>query len=62
MSINAINAKNPFRGKISAITVGSVVSEVDVQTPNGIVTCSVRDPGLEVPTLIKATDVSSAKL
>jgi molybdopterin-binding protein len=71
MSIKAINAKNQFRGKISAITLGTVVSEVEVQTPNGIVTSvittsSVRDLGLEVGTevlaLVKATDVSLAKL
>lgn len=71
MSITAINAKNQFRGKIKAITLGTVVSEVEVQTVNGIVTSvittsSVRDLELEVGTevlaLVKATDVSLAKL
>lgn len=71
MSITAINAKNQFRGKIKAINLGSVVSEVEVETPGGIVTSvittsSVRDLGLEVGTevmaFIKATDVALAKL
>lgn len=71
MTITAINAKNQFRGKIKAITFGSVVSEVEVETPNGIVTSvittsSVRDLGLdigsEVLAIVKATDVALAKL
>lgn len=71
MSITAINAKNQFRGKIKAMTIGTVVSEVEVETPGGIVTSvittsSVRDLGLdigsEVVAIIKATDVALAKL
>lgn len=70
-AISAINAKNQFKGKISAITLGTVVSEVEVRTPGGtvtsvITTSSVRDLGLEVGTevlaIVKATDVSLAKL
>ena len=41
MSIQAINVRNQFRGKIIEIIEGSVVSEVDVQTPAGIVTGSL---------------------
>ena len=37
MSIQSINARNQFRGKIKEIILGPVVSEVDVDTP-GIVT------------------------
>jgi len=71
MTIQAINVRNQFRGKIKAINEGSVVSEVDVETPAGIVTSvittrSIRDlnliVGSEVVTLVKATDVSIAKL
>ena len=38
MSIQAINVCNQFRGKIKEIIVGPVVSEVDAETPHGIVT------------------------
>jgi molybdopterin-binding protein len=71
MSFEAINVRNQFRGKVRAIIEGPVVSEVDVETPAGIVTSvittrSIRDLGLElgsdVVALIKATEVSIAKL
>ena len=71
MSIQAINVRNQFRGKVKAILEGSVVSEVDIETPAGIVTSvittrSVRDLGLvigsDVVALVKATEVSIAKL
>lgn len=71
MTIQSINARNQFRGKIKEIIEGPVVSEVDVETPFGIVTSvitsrSVRElqlrPGVEVLTLVKATEVSIAKL
>ncbi|MBC3871023.1 TOBE domain-containing protein [Undibacterium oligocarboniphilum] len=71
MTIQAINVRNQFRGKIKAIIEGDVVSEVDVQTPAGIVTSvittrSIRDlnlvVGSEVVALVKATEVSIAKL
>jgi len=71
MSIEKINARNQFKGKISNIIEGSVVSEVDVDTPAGIVTSvittrSVKDLdlkiGTEVVALVKATEVSLAKL
>ncbi len=71
MSIAAINAKNQFRGKIKHIIIGTVVSEIEVETPNGIVTSvittsSVRDLDLvvctEVLAIVKATDVAIAKL
>jgi molybdopterin-binding protein len=71
MAIQAINVRNQFRGRIKAIIEGPVVSEVDVETPAGIVTSvittrSIRDLGLElgseVVALVKATEVSIAKL
>jgi molybdopterin-binding protein len=71
MTIQAINVRNQFRGKIKEIIDGPVVSEVDIETPAGIVTSvitsrSVRDlglaPGVEVVALVKATEVSIAKL
>lgn len=71
MSIQSINARNQFKGKIKEIVEGPVVSEVDVETPFGIVTSvitsrSVRElqlrPGVEVLALVKATEISIAKL
>jgi len=72
MSILAINVRNQFRGKIKEIIEGSVVSEVDVETPSGLIvtsvitTRSVRELGLEVGkdvvALVKSTEVSIATL
>ena len=71
MSISEINVRNQFRGIIKEIIRGSVVSEVDVETASGIVTSvittrSIADlelkVGSEVIALVKATDVSLAKI
>ncbi|PUA16533.1 molybdopterin-binding protein [Glaciimonas sp. PCH181] len=71
MSIQAINVRNQFRGKIISIVEDEVLSGLDIETPIGIVssvitTRSVRDLGLvigsEVVALIKATEVSIGKL
>jgi len=71
MSIQAINVRNQFRGKIKEIVRGDVVSEIDVQTASGIVTSvittrSVDDLGLKVGTevvaLVKSTEVSIATI
>jgi molybdopterin-binding protein len=70
MTIQAINVRNQFRGKIKAIIEGDVVSEVDVETPVGIVTSvittrSIRDLNLVVGSdvvALVATEVSIAKL
>ena len=71
MPIQAINVRNQFRGRVRHITEGDVVSEVEIDTPGGIVssvitTRSVRElglvPGTEVVALIKATEESIAKL
>ncbi len=72
MTITAINVRNQFRGKVKEIVEGPVVSEVDVETPHGLVvtsvitTRSVRElglaPGKEVIALVKSTEVSIATL
>jgi molybdopterin-binding protein len=71
VSIQAINVRNQFKGKVKEIIRGDVVSEVDVETPWGIVTSvittrSVNDldlkVGSEVVALVKSTEVSIAKL
>ena len=72
MSISAINVRNQFRGKVKEIIEGSVVSEIDVETPAGLIvtsvitTRSVKDLGLvvgkEVIALVKSTEVSIAAL
>lgn len=71
MSITAINTKNQFRGQIVAINRGPVVSEVEIETPAGIigsiVTSSSIDKlhlrvGDEALALFKATEVLIAKL
>lgn len=71
MTIKAINVRNQFRGYIKEIILGDVVSEIDVQTPAGIVTSvittrSVKDlelvVGSEVIAFVKSTEVSIAKL
>ncbi|MDQ8020494.1 MAG: TOBE domain-containing protein [Moraxellaceae bacterium] len=71
MSIQAINVRNQFRGKVRAIVRGDVVSEVDVDTSAGIVTSvittrSVDNLGLKVGSdvvaLVKSTEVSIATL
>ncbi|GCB03166.1 molybdopterin-binding protein [Ralstonia sp. SET104] len=71
MSIQAINVRNQFRGQIKEIIRGDVLSEIDVETQAGIVTSvittrSVDNLGLkigsEVVALVKATEVSIAKL
>lgn len=71
MTIQSINARNQFKGKIKEIILGPVVSEIEVDTPFGIVTSvittrSVKDlelqVGQEVLALVKSTEVSIAKL
>ncbi|MEB0112356.1 TOBE domain-containing protein [Variovorax sp. RTB1] len=71
MSIQAINVRNQFKGKIKEIIRGDVVSEVDVETAWGIVTSVITTrsvdelqlkPGSAVVALVKSTEVSIAKL
>ncbi|SAK76065.1 molybdenum-pterin binding protein [Caballeronia arationis] len=69
MTITAINVRNQFRGKVKEIIRGPVVSEVDVDTPFGIVTSVITTRsidelaiavGTEVVALVKSTEVSIA--
>jgi len=72
MTISAINVRNQFRGKIKEIIEGPVVSEVDVETPGGLIVTSVITTrsvkelelrvGREVVALVKSTEVSIATL
>ena len=72
MSITTINVRNQFRGKVKEIIEGPVVSEIDVETPSGLIvtsvitTRSVKElglaPGREVVALVKSTEVSIATL
>lgn len=71
MAITAINVRNQFRGKIKEIVRGDVVSEVDVDTPAGIVTSVITTrsvdelglkQGVEVVALVKSTEVSIARI
>lgn len=71
MTIKAVNVRNQFPGRIKEIVSGPVVSEVDIQTPAGIVTSvvtsrSIKELGLEVGSeviaLVKATEVAIAKV
>jgi molybdopterin-binding protein len=71
MPIQAINVRNQFKGHVKEIIRGDVVSEVDVQTPWGVVTSVITTrsvdelqlkAGSEVVALVKSTEVSIAKL
>ena len=72
MTITAINVRNQFRGRIKEIIEGPVVSEVDVETAQGLLVTSVIStrsvkelglvPGKEVVALVKSTEVSIATL
>jgi len=63
--------RNQFRGKIKEIIRGPVVSEVDVETPFGIITSVITTRsidelelgiGAEVIALVKSTEVSIARI
>ena len=71
MSIQAINARNQFRGRIRDIVFGDVLSEVDIETAAGTVTAVINTrsinelglyPGSKVLALFKATEVAIARL
>ena len=71
MALIAVNVRNQLRGNIKAIVWGDVVSEIEVETSAGIVTSVITtrsikelklEVGSEVLALIKATDVSIAKV
>lgn len=71
MAMEAINARNQFKGRIREVIYGDVVSEVDIDTPGGVVTATITTrsvnelglvPGSKVIALFKATEVALAKL
>lgn len=71
MSISAINARNQFKGTVQEIIRGPVLSEVDVQTPAGMITSVITTRsidalnlrvGSEVLAVFKSTEVMLAKL
>ena len=71
MALLAVNVRNQLRGTVKAIVLGDVVSKVQVETSSGIKTSvsttqSIKelaiDIGSDVLALVKATDVSIAKL
>ena len=71
MALIAVNVRNQLRGNIKAILWGDVVSEIELETLAGTVTSvittrSIKELNLaigsEVLALVKATEVSIAKL
>ena len=71
MVLIAVNVRNQLRGIIKEILLGDVVSEIEIETSSGIITSvittrSVKElaltKGTEVLALVKATDVSIAKI
>lgn len=71
MSISAVNTRNQFRGLVVAIHRGDVVSEVEIETPAGIVGAIITSSSIdrlnlrigdEALALFKATEVMIAKL
>jgi molybdopterin-binding protein len=71
VSISAVNTRNQFRGLVVAIHRGDVVSEVEIETPAGIVGAIITSSSIdrlnlrigdEALALFKATEVMIAKL
>lgn len=70
-AITAINARNQFKGIVTEIIRGPVLSEVDVNTAAGIVTSVITTRSIDalnikvgdpIVTVFKATEVLLAKL
>lgn len=70
MSISAINAKNQIHGKVRQIHAGEIVSEIELETPAGLITSvitssSLKELGLregqEAVAVVKATEVALAR-
>ncbi|GER08755.1 transporter [Iodidimonas muriae] len=69
MTIKAINARNQFQGTVKQIKRGDVVSEVEVDIGQGLITSIVSTtsvdelglkPGSDVIALFKSTEVALA--
>lgn len=70
MAIIALNSRNQFRGRVARIIRGPVVSEVQLETPAGIISSVVTSSSLqeldlreghEAMAVFKATEVVLAK-
>lgn len=71
MSIAAVNTRNQFAGKVINISVGQIVSEVEIETHAGIISAVVTTSSIgrlrlkvgdSALALFKATEVMVAKL
>lgn len=71
MSISGVNTRNQFRGKVVAIHRSPVVSEIEIETPAGLISAVVTSSSIErlglrigdeALALFKATEVMVAKL
>lgn len=71
MSVTRVNTRNQFRGTVISIIKGDVMSELEIETPAGVIsavitTSSVKRLELKVGdsalALFKAADVLVAKL
>lgn len=71
MSIAAVNTRNQFSGKVININVGQIVSEVEIETPAGVISAVVTTSSIDrlrlkvgdaALALFKATEVMVAKL
>jgi molybdopterin-binding protein len=70
MSISAINARNQIQGNVKNIRFGDVVSEIELDTPAGIITSvittsSLKSLGFQIGSVaiavVKATEVALAR-
>ncbi|HJQ57083.1 MAG TPA: TOBE domain-containing protein [Vineibacter sp.] len=71
MSVTTINTRNQFKGTVAAIHRSPVVSEIEVETPAGIISAVVTTSSIDRLNLrvgdaalavFKATDVLVAKI
>jgi len=71
MSVTAINTRNQFKGQVVAINRGPVVSEVEIETPAGIISAVITTSSIDrlnlrigdnALALFKATEVLIAKI
>lgn len=71
MSISNVNTRNQFQGRILGINRSPVVSEIEIETPIGIISAVVTTTSIdrselrvgdEALALFKATSVMVAKL
>ncbi|MCX7111954.1 MAG: TOBE domain-containing protein [Proteobacteria bacterium] len=70
MSISAINARNQIKGIVKHIQLGDAVSEIELDTPAGVITSVITTSslmnldlriGAEAIAVVKATEVALVK-